>query len=141
MTRIPLISAAFAATFALAPCEPVPTTHAPGTAVPTGPYVLVGIGSDTVPQRNVGMTVEADGSITGQAPCNTYSAKQTAEPPAFKLGPLVTTKMACTGIAGDLENRYFQTLAAATGVTYEGGVLTVQGPVYLTYEPGYRKEK
>jgi len=140
MTRIPVLSTAIAATLGLAACEPT-TTSAPGTNIPTGPYVLVGIGSDTVPQRNVGMTVQADGSISGQAPCNQYSAQQTAEPPAFVLGPLVTTKMACSGTAGQLESRYFQALSAADGITFEGGVLTIQGPTYLTYEPGYRKEE
>lgn len=141
MTRIPMISAAIAATLGLAACEPTSTaSDTPGANIPTGPYVLVGIGSDTVPQRNVGMTIEADGSISGQAPCNHYSAKQNAEPPAFSLGPLTTTEMACSGLAGRLETRYFQALSAADGITFEGGVLTIKGPTYLTYEPGYRKE-
>ncbi|WJS84217.1 META domain-containing protein [Paracoccus sp. TOH] len=140
MTRIPLISAAIVATLGLAACEPTaPST--PGSNVPTGPYVLVGIGSDTVPQRNVGMTIEADGSISGQAPCNNYTAPQTAEPPGFALGALTTTKMGCSGRAGQLESRYFQALSGANGIAYEGGVLTIKGPTYLTYEPGYRKEK
>ena len=104
MTRIPLISAAIAATLGLAACEPT-SSSTPGANIPTGPYVLVGIGSDTVPQRNVGMTIEADGSISGQAPCNHYSAPQTAEPPGFTLGPIVTTKMGCSGGAGRLERR------------------------------------
>lgn len=140
MTRIPMIFAATAATLGLAACEPTGTAT-PGASVPTGPYVLVGIGSDTVPQRNVGMTIEADGSVSGQAPCNHYSARQTAEPPAFALGPLTTTKAGCGGIAGQLERRYFEALSQANGISFEGGVLTVMGPTYLTYEPGYRKDK
>lgn len=137
-SRILTVSAALTALSLLAGCEPQnPTTS--GAAVPTGPYVLVGIGSDTVPQRNVGLTIEADGSISGTGPCNTYSAKQTAEPPAFKLGPLVTTKMACSGLAGQLENRFFAAIGQADGITYQGGVLKITGPTYLTFEPGYRK--
>ncbi|ABL70923.1 META domain-containing protein [Paracoccus denitrificans] len=139
MTRIPMISAAIAATLGLAACEPA-SPPVPGSTIPTGPYVLVGIGSDTVPQRNVGMTIGADGSISGRAPCNTYSASQSAEPPAFALGSLTRTEMACGGLAGRLESRYFQALSAANGITFEGGVLTIKGPTYLTYEPGYRKE-
>ncbi|SIQ03866.1 Heat shock protein HslJ [Paracoccus thiocyanatus] len=139
MTRIPMISAAFAATLGLAACEPA-TPDVPGSNIPTGAYVLVGIGSDTVPQRNVGLTIEADGSVSGRAPCNSYSAAQNAEPPGFALGPLVTTKMACSGRAGELESRYFQALSGADGITFQGGVLTIQGPTYLTYEPGQRKE-
>ena len=139
MTRMPMICLALAATLGLAACEPVPSSTTPGSAVPTGPYVLVGIGADTVPQRNVGMTIAADGSISGQAPCNSYAAAQTAEPPAFKLGPLTQTEIGCTGKAGELERRYFQALSQANGISYEGGVLTIMGPTYLTYEPGYRK--
>lgn len=140
MTRIPMIAAAVAATLGLAACEPT-TATGPGGNVPTGPYVLVGIGSDTVPQRNVGLTINADGSVNGNGPCNTYTAKQTATPPAFALGPLATSRMGCGGGAGQLETRFFQALSAANGISYEGGVLTIQGPTYLTFEPGYRKEK
>lgn len=140
MTRIPMISAAIAATLGLAACEPT-TPATPGSTIPTGPYVLVGIGSDTVPQRNVGMTINPDGSISGQGPCNSYAAAQTAEPPGFTLAPMTTSRVGCSGRAGQLEQRYFQALQAANGINFQGGVLTVQGPTYLTYEPGYRKEK
>ena len=83
--------------------------------------------------------IASDGSVSGQAPCNHYSANQTAEPPAFKLGPITTTRMACSGNAGRLENRYLAALAQADGITYDGGVLKITGPTYLTFEPGYRK--
>ncbi len=140
MTRIPMISAAIAATIGLAACEPT-SSNTPGSNIPTGAYVLVGIGSDTVPQRNVGMTIQPDGSVSGQGPCNSYSAAQTAQPPGFALGPLTRTEMGCSGRAGKLERRYFEALSGANGISFEGGVLTVQGPTYLTYEPGYRKDQ
>ncbi|MDT1061532.1 META domain-containing protein [Paracoccus sp. CPCC 101403] len=140
MTRILSFTAAAVALATLAACEPTGSSG-PGSNIPTGPYVLVGIGSDTVPQRNVGLTIESDGSISGQAPCNHYSAPQVAEPPGFKLGPLTTTKMACGGKAGALEQRYFNALSQADGISYKGGVLVITGgPSYLTFEPGYRKE-
>ena len=47
--------------------------------------------------------------------------------------------MACSGNAGRLENRYLAALAQADGITYDGGVLKITGPTYLTFEPGYRK--
>ena len=140
MTRIPMISVAIAATLGLAACEPTKTST-PGANVPTGPYVLVGIGADTVPQRNVGMTIAADGSISGQGPCNSYNAAQTSQPPGFTLGPIGSTKMLCNGRAGQLERRYLDAQQQANGISFEGGVLTIKGPTYLTYEPGYRKEK
>ena len=138
MTRILPLSAALSALTALAACQATPGD--PAHNVPVGPYVLVGIGSDTVPQRNVGMTIERDGSVSGQAPCNHFSARQTAEPPGFALGSLTTSQNECGGNAGRLESRFFQALSAANGIEYSGGVLTVKGPTYLTFEPGYRKE-
>lgn len=140
MTRILTLSAALAAVSVLAACEPTAPSD-PAHSIPTGQYVLVGIGSDTVPQRNVGLTIEADGSLSGQAPCNHYNAAQTAEPPAFKLGEVTNTRMACSGNAGKLENRYFAALSQADGIKYDGGVLVITGPTYLTFEPGYRKEQ
>lgn len=139
MTRLLSLSAAAAALATLAACEPT-TSSGAGSNIPTGPYILVGIGSDTVPQRNVGITIEANGSVSGQAPCNHYSASQTAEPPGFKLSPLTTTRMACGGNRGRLEQRYFNALSQADGISYLGGVLTITGAEYLTFEPGYRKE-
>lgn len=139
MSRLMTLAAAAASLAVLTACEPT-ATGGPGSSVPTGQYVLVGIGSDTVPQRNVGLTINADGSVTGQAPCNTYSAPQTAVPPGFKLGPITTTRMACGGNAGNLERRYLEAMRQADGISYLGGVLKITGPTYLTFEPGYRKE-
>lgn len=136
MNRILALSAAAAAVLGLAACEPTSGTSAgaPG-AVPTGDFVLVGIGQDAVPTRDVLLTIGADGSISGQGPCNSYSANQTATPPAFAIGPMTSTRMACPAHKG-LEGRYFQALQGATGITYDGGVLKITGPTYLTFEPG-----
>lgn len=137
MSRMLTLAAAAASLTVLAGCEP--TVTGPGTNVPTGPYVLVGIGSDTVPQRNVGLTIEADGSVSGQGPCNSYAAAQTVEPPGFRLGALTTGTASCGGERGALERRYFEALAQADGISYLGGVLKISGPTFLTFEPGYRK--
>lgn len=139
MTRIMTLAAAAASLTALAACEPT-TGSGDGATIPTGSYVLVGIASDTVPQRNVGLTIEADGSISGQAPCNNYSAAQSATPPAFRLGEIQTSGAACGGGRGRLEAQYFNALRQADGISYLGGVLKITGPTYLTFEPGYRKE-
>ncbi|MTH77259.1 META domain-containing protein [Paracoccus aestuariivivens] len=139
MSRIITLAAAAACLTALAACEPT-AGGGGGTNVPTGKYVLVGIGSDTVPQRNVGLTIESDGSISGQAPCNHYAAPQTTMPPGFKIGSITTSGASCSGNAGRLEASYFDALRQANGISYDGGVLQITGPVYLTFEPGYRKE-
>ena len=135
MNRILALSAAAAAVLGLAACEPIGTTAGAPGAVPTGDFVLVGIGADAVPTRDVLLTIAADGSISGQGPCNSYSASQTAVPPAFQLGPMVSSRAACPAHKG-LEGRYLQALQGATGITYDGGVLKISGPTYLTFEPG-----
>ncbi|WP_312529362.1 META domain-containing protein [Paracoccus sp. (in: a-proteobacteria)] len=135
MNRIFALSAAVAATLGLAACEPTGTTAGAPGAVPTGDFVLVGIGADAVPTRDVLLTIAPDGSISGRGPCNSYTGKQNAVPPAFQVGPLGSTRMACPAHKG-LEGRYFQALESATGINYEGGVLKITGPTYLTFEPG-----
>ncbi len=138
MTRLLTIPAALAATLVLAACQPTEPA-APGSVIPTGPYVLVGIGQDTVPQRNVGIQIDGT-TLTGQGPCNSYSAAQTGTPPGFRVEGLTTSGQPCSGTAGALESRYFQRLQEADGIKYLGSVLTITGPVdYLTFEPGYRK--
>jgi len=52
------------------------------------------------------------GKVTGQAPCNTFTSAQTVPLPWFKLGPILSTKMACPDIAA--EQGFFQALEAMT---------------------------
>ena len=49
-----------------------------------------------------------DGEVSGQAPCNRYSTKQTEPYPWFKVGPTMSTKMACPDL--ELESAFFQAL-------------------------------
>lgn len=138
MKRLMTISALLAAGFAIAACEPV-TPDAPGSVVPTGPYVMVGVGQDTVPLRNVGINIKGE-TIDGQGPCNSFSAKQVGTPPGFAIADLTTGQAACSGTAGALEARFFQRLREANSIKYLGGVLTIMGPTeFMTFEPGYRK--
>lgn len=63
---------------------------------------------------NLRATMEFDkaGWITGQAPCNRYSVKQSAPYPWFKVGPTMATKMACPDL--DSENQFFRALGEMT---------------------------
>lgn len=137
MNRILAFSATAAAVVTLSACQPVPGGVNAGSlgAVPTGDFVLVGIGQDAVPTRDVLLTIAPNGSISGRGPCNSYNANQTAVPPAFAIDGLNSTRMACPAHKG-LEGRYFRALEGATGIDYTGGVLKITGPTYLTFEPG-----
>jgi heat shock protein HslJ len=63
------------------------------------------------------------GRIAGQAPCNSYSAAQTAPLPWFEAGPIVATRRACRNLA--LESRYFAALSKATQIERAGDTLLI----------------
>jgi heat shock protein HslJ len=52
------------------------------------------------------------GRISGQAPCNSYNATQTAPYPWFELGPIRATLSTCPEMAE--ENEFFETLTRMT---------------------------
>ncbi len=62
-----------------------------------------------------------NGQISGQAPCNRYSAKQTAPYPWFKIGPTMATKMACPELQS--ESAFFASLEAMTLSEVSGSTL------------------
>lgn len=54
------------------------------------------------------MEFDRSGLISGQAPCNRYSAQQKAPYPWFEAGPAMATKMACPDLKA--ESVFFQAL-------------------------------
>lgn len=139
--RLGLAGAVTAATLALAACEPVPSAVTVGGGedrgfIPGGSYVLVGMDGQTVPLRNVTLLVE-ERRLSGQGPCNSYSASNNAELPAVSLSPIVSTKAACKDLK--LENRFLSVLQRATEMDFYGGVLRVKSPsTWLIFEHGVR---
>ncbi|MBO9468440.1 META domain-containing protein [Tropicibacter sp. R15_0] len=63
------------------------------------------------------------GRVTGRAPCNSWSAPQTAPYPWFDLGPVAATKMACPDLAA--EQRFFDHLAKMSISEVSGDVLVL----------------
>lgn len=103
--------------FALAACGPDETISAYGQG---DDYVLQELNGKVV---NVPITLNiADsGQISGQAPCNRYSADQTAPYPWFALGPIISTRRACPELA--LESEYLTLLAQMTEAEVSGPIL------------------
>jgi heat shock protein HslJ len=62
-----------------------------------------------------------DGHLTGQAPCNNYSATQSAPYPWFDAGPIIATRRACPEL--DLETGFFAALADMTLAEVSGPLL------------------
>jgi heat shock protein HslJ len=61
------------------------------------------------------------GRISGQAPCNSYSASLTRAGQSFQLGPIAATKMACLQIKGEAE--FFALMAKVQSAETMPGML------------------
>lgn len=62
------------------------------------------------------------GTAQGQAPCNAWSARQSAPYPWLQFGPVAATQMACKDLGA--EATFFEALATMT-------LAEVQGPVLI----------
>ncbi|MCF3973040.1 META domain-containing protein [Paracoccus salsus] len=135
--RLALVS--LVAMMGLAACEPVATATPTGDDlgfIPGGSYVLVGMDGKTVPLRNVTLLVEEQ-RLSGQGPCNSYSAANNASLPTVALSPIISTKMACKDL--ELEDRFLSVLQQASEMEFYGGVLKIKSPsTWLIFEHGVR---
>lgn len=94
---------------AMAGCRADETVAAYGAAGKT--WQLQSI--DEAPyQARVTLSFPEPGRISGQAPCNSYNAKQTAPYPWFAIGPIATTRRACPDMQA--ETTFLAALAAMT---------------------------
>ncbi|MEM6406907.1 MAG: META domain-containing protein [Pseudomonadota bacterium] len=74
-------------------------------------FVLVTINGEPFPAR-ASIAFPEEGQITGQAPCNSFSATQEVPYPWFKAGPILATKRACPDLAQ--EQLFFDALSRMT---------------------------
>ena len=79
------------------------------------------------------LRIEADGTITGQAPCNTFGSKNQGTLPALSLGGIRATRMACDKLAE--EQAFFDALSQMTTLAPDGSSnLILTGPGWQTME-------
>ena len=64
------------------------------------------------------LRLEADGTLAGAAPCNRWSAMNTATLPTLTLSPIRATRMACDRL--DDEQVFFAALSAMTAMAPDG---------------------
>jgi heat shock protein HslJ len=64
-----------------------------------------------------------NGEVTGQAPCNRFSTRQTVPYPWIDFGPIAATKMACPDL--DAEQMFLRVLDRITIGIVTGDVLTL----------------
>ena len=65
-----------------------------------------------------------DGRVTGQAPCNSYFAAQTAPYPAFNVENIGATRMACPDLAA--ETQFFTALQSMSRSEVLGDTLILR---------------
>ncbi len=89
-----------------------------------GPWRLTAI-DETPVGTGITLNLSERGEISGSAPCNHYSATQTAPYPWVGIGPIAATRRACP--ERELEQRYFAALSAMTLAEVSGPVLILTG--------------
>jgi heat shock protein HslJ len=98
--------------------------------------------SSPLPGTHLTATFTDDGTLTGSAGCNTYTATYTAERGKIHIGQLATTRKLCTEPEGvmEQEQQYVAALPQATAYTVEGeqlSLLTPAGTFVATFTLGH----
>jgi heat shock protein HslJ len=95
-----------------------------GAPVPAGEFVLEMLDGAPFAARATLVLGPGD-TVSGQGPCNRWSAPLAGPLPAFRLGPVVATEMACADLAA--EAAFFAALAATTRAELTGDRLVLSG--------------
>ncbi|NHB75127.1 META domain-containing protein [Rhodobacter calidifons] len=73
------------------------------------------------------LSVNAEGTLSGKAPCNRYMGRNQASLPDLKLGGVAATRMACDRL--DDEQAFFTALSVMTRLDMRGDdTLVLTGP-------------
>lgn len=108
----------FALFLGLAACQADETLTGYGAADKT--WVLNSIDGQAYSARAT-IAFPAEGSVTGQAPCNSFSAVQLSPYPWFNLAAIRVTRAACSDL--DQEQRFLTALQDMTLAEISGDVL------------------
>jgi heat shock protein HslJ len=69
------------------------------------------------------------GRVSGRSGCNRFTGSWQQDGATIRLGPLAGTKMACTPVLMEIEQRFLAALGAVTRVTYtEAGEAILAAP-------------
>ena len=130
--------AVFVVGVALAACGGVGTPSSSATAGLNGTsWTLVEIdgrepASDAVPT----LAFDQAGNISGSAGCNTFMGTPTIEGSSISMGPLGTTRVACSGAAGLTETAFLAAMNEVESFAIDSqGRLVLEDGVVLVFEP------
>lgn len=86
--------------------------------------------TEPVPPEAVAFLRVEGAKMIGRGPCNNFNAAYAGEPAGYKIkiGPVVATKMACTGNKQPLEDRFFKVLESVSSISFAGGRLVMEYP-------------
>lgn len=100
--------------------------------LPTGTWHLIAIDGRIAP-ADATLVFQGETGISGKAPCNGWSARNSAAYPALKVEAIRSTKRACDQL--DEENRFFKSLIAMQSAEIEDEThLILRGPDGRTME-------
>ena len=110
---------------------PPPLASAPAAA--SGPPPLAGTRWKGVVEPGVDEAATpwlefVEGRVAGYTGCNMLSGTWRMDGSQVRLGPLATTKRACAGMGGEVENRVLSIMNERARVTREGGRLVATTP-------------
>ena len=91
-----------------------------GYAQTDNAFVLVEL-NDVVFEGRATLVLASGGDVRGEAPCNTWSAIQSAPYPWFELGPIAATRRACADLS--MEQAFFAALGDMTISEVSGDIL------------------
>ncbi|MTH77260.1 META domain-containing protein [Paracoccus aestuariivivens] len=99
----------------------------------TGDYQLIEVEGKTI-LNSPTARLEADGSISGQGPCNTYRGANHAELPGLLYKAMISTRRACLVEGGEAD--FLAALAAVRHAKFVGEDLVMTGPeVTIRWRP------
>ena len=107
---------------ALAACRGDETVS--GYADPEATYRLEELAGVPFPARAT-IAFPEPGTVRGMAPCNIWSASQSAPYPWLELGPVIATRRACPDLA--LEARFFDVLSTMSLAEIQGEIVILSG--------------
>jgi heat shock protein HslJ len=102
------------------------------TGYNNGQQAVVSVMTGTELTANFG----ADGNLSGNGGCNTYTASYTVDGNKISIGPAATTRMACEQAVMDQEQQYLAALATAATYQMSGDKLelrTADGALAATF--------